>query len=166
MSKIIMVDKKQLSEIKLNFLTCPSLAIPVLEKTYYSKFFWFRDMNEVFAKLSKVKPLIILDAADKIPTFDKIPPEFRNLENVYCVRMWDSIPEKDWIVIRSNICETDNHNFTFKWGTEYFTDPIITAAMRKKEIAENQAKEYDKKELEEFMENHKTGCKRHPLLNT
>lgn len=163
---VVQVEKKQLVEMQLNFLGCPSLAIPVLEKTYYPKFLWFTSLEALKEGLSKVKPLIVLDASDKPVTSDKVPPALRNQETVYCVRAWEGIPERDWNIIRNNICEPTDHNFTFKWDTENYSDAVITAAKKRQADAERQAREYDKKELEEHMTNHKNGGKRHPLLRT
>lgn len=166
MPKIVFVDKTQLAELKMNFLACPSLAIPVLQKTYYSKFYWFTSLETLKETLSKITPLIVLSISDKPPTPDKVPANLKTAETVYCVRAWEQIPERDWNVIRNNICETDNHNFTFKWDTDNFTDTVIQTAKKRQEAEAQKAKEYDKKELEEFMAFHKTGGKRHPLLNT
>ncbi len=166
MPKILLVDKTFLANEKFNFLTCPALAIPVLEKTYYPKFFWFATLEELKSAMSKLKPLIVLDTADKYPADNKIPAQFRTADSVYCIRAWEQIPDREWNIIRNNICEPDNHNFTFQWGTDNFNDPVIQAAKKRRELEESQAKEYDKKELAEYMAAHKSGGKRHPLLNT
>lgn len=166
MPVIHVVGKKQLAERKVNFLACPSLAIPVLEKTYYPKFLWFTSMDALVAEVSTRKPLIVLEASDKSVTPDKIPAQLRSAPEVFCVRAWDSLPDRDWGIIRNNICETDNHNFTFKWDTDNFSDTVISAAMKRKALEEQQAREYDKKEIEEFAASHKAHGKRHPLLNT
>lgn len=161
------VGKAELAASKLNFLACPSLAIPVLEKTYYPKFSWFTSMDALVAEMSKRKPLIVLEApADKSVTPDKVPANLRSAPEVFCIRAWDSLPERDWNIVRNNICETDNHNFTFKWDTDNFSDPVILAAKKRKEVEEKQAREYDKKELEEQASMYKANGKRHPLLNT
>ena len=166
MTVIRVVGKAELAERKVNFLGCPSLAIPVLEKAYYPKFSWFTSMDELVTEMSKRKPLIVLETTNNSITADKIPTHLRGNPEVFCIRAWDTIPERDWSIIRNNICETDNHNFTFKWNTENFSDPVISAAKKRKEIEEQQARDYDKKELEEHAAMAKVNGKRHPLLNT
>jgi hypothetical protein len=166
MTVINIIGKKQLAERKLNFISCPSLAIPVLEKTYYAKFSWFTTLDALILEMNKRKPLIVLDSSDKAVTHDKIPLEMRNLPEVFCIRAWESLPERDWSVVRNNICETDNHHFTFKWDIDNCSDPIILAAVKKKERADQVASDYAKKELEEFMASAKAHNKRHPLLST
>lgn len=166
MTVINIIGKKQLVERKMNFISCPSLAIPVLEKTYYAKFSWFATLDALINDVSNRKPLIILDASDKAVTHDKIPAEMRNLSEVFCIRAWDTLPERDWSIIRNNICETDNHHFTFKWDIDNCSDPVILAAVKKKERAEQAASEYDKRELAEYMASSKAHNKRHPLLST
>jgi hypothetical protein len=167
MPVIHVVDKTHLAERKISFLGCPSLAIPVLEKTYYAKFSWFTSMDALIAEMTKRKPLIVLDSpADKGVTADKIPANLRASPEVFCIRAWDSLPERDWSIVRNNICETDNHNFTFKWNTANFSDPVILAAQSRKDKEALRAREYDKKELEEYATMHKMSGKRHPLLST
>ncbi len=165
MPTIKVIGKSQLAERKVNFLACPALAIPVLEKTYYPKFLWFTSMDALVAEVSKRKPLIVLEATDAVAV-DKIPTALRTAPEVFCIRAWDALPDRDWNIVRSNICETDNHNYTFKWDTDNFTDPVISASKKRKELEEQQAREYDKKELEELASAHKSHGKRHPLLNT
>lgn len=166
MQNIHMVGKKQLAESGINFIACPSLAIPCLEKTYYPKFLWFPTMEALLAEIVKRKPLIVLDVLENTLSGDKVPTNMRGIPEVYCIRAWDTLPERDWSIIRSNICETDNHHFAFKWDISNSTDPYILASIKKKALVEHNANEYSKRELEEYMANAKTHNKRHPLLST
>lgn len=167
MTVIREVGKAQLAELKVKFLAVPTLAIPVLEKVYYPKFLWFTSIDALVKEVSTRKPLIVVDMGpDKRVTPEKIPAHLRQAPEVFCIRAFDSLPEREWNMVRANIIETDNHNFTFKWDTDNYTDPVIEAAKTRQEAEAKAAREYDLKELQEYAQSASTGKKKHPLIST
>jgi hypothetical protein len=167
MTVIREIGKAQLVELKVRFLAVPTLAIPVLEKVYYPKFLWFTSIDALVKEVSTRKPLIIVEMpTDKRITPEKVPAHMRQSPEVFCIRAFDSLPEREWSMVRSNIIETDNHNFTFKWDTDNYSDPVLAAAKTRQEAEAKAAREYDLKELQEHSQSVSTGKKRHPLLST
>jgi hypothetical protein len=162
------VSSTDLVSYGIKFIQCPALAFSVAEKTYYCKFVWAESKEELLKELSIRKPLIMFKKDSTItstpPLSSRIPEKLKICKEVFYTRAWDTLPDRDWSILKNNIVESDNINFTFNWDIDNYTDPIFTAAIRRRENDRKLAAEYDKREIEMALAI-KTK-KRHPLLNS
>ena len=134
--EIIGLGKAELAELGLNFISVKVPVFPVLHTTYTVKMQFFKTIEELKETLSNVTPLIVFDTTgvyESQPRVnpDLLPPEIISNGSGFYVRAVIDINPSDWRLLRSNIAESDNHNFTFKWDTEHYSDPVIDKAKEK-----------------------------------
>jgi hypothetical protein len=148
---LIGLGSKELAELGLSFIGVTVPVFPVLQKTYSVKTHFFVSKELLVEHLKKIDPLIIFDTTAVYETQpiinEKFIPEFIAMNNGgFYVRAVTDIDQKDWKVLKANIVETENHNFTFEWNIDNYNDKVFEAARRKKERAFQRQLEADKQE--------------------
>lgn len=148
--KILPVTIKDFKEKNIECVGCPSLVIPFLNKNYYPVFIWGKTKEEIIEKVKNQNPLIIFSKFDKIPSKEKIPTEFHNQNEVYFMRYWNTITNEDWKIIKSNLIETETHNFLSNWDLSNCYDRDFEIQKQRNKMIEERVKELTKREIEEM----------------
>lgn len=155
---LIGLGSKELAELGLNFISVTVPVFPVFRNVYSVKMHYFVSKELLVEKLKDVDPLIIFDTTKVYktqPTINQnlIPDYIRmNGGGVY-VRAVTDINQADWRVLKSNIAETENHNFTFSWNVDNYKDKLFESAKNSERNAIKKQLEADKKESDYLKEN-------------
>jgi hypothetical protein len=119
---IVALGKSGLSELGISFISVPVPAIPVLKKTYRFKYLFYVSKEILLEKLKSVNPIIVFDVDiyNTPPELDKrIIPDYITLNGGgYYIRgivVGDDMPLSEWKILKENIIESNDHNFTFNW---------------------------------------------------
>ncbi len=136
----------ELAELGLKFISVPVPIFPVLQNIYRMKMNWFVTKDLLINKLSNVDPLIIFDITNVYKQQPKVNesliPDFikMNKEGFY-VRAIIDMPQHDWRILKTNIIQSENHNFTFKWNIDNYKDELFkTAKLQEEKSLELQIK--------------------------
>lgn len=155
---VIGLGSKELAELGLRFISVTVPVFPVYQKVYSVKMHYFVSKELLVETLKDIDPLIIFDTTkvyESQPTINQnlIPDFIRMNGGGFYVRAVTDINQADWRVLKTNIAETENHNFTFKWNTENYQDKVFESAKNiEKRDLEKQLKA-DKQESEYLKEN-------------
>ena len=151
--QVIGLGHKELAELGLSFISIKVPVFPVLTRTYSMKMQFFVSTDLLVKTLKEVDPLIIFDTTGAYQNQPRINsellPDFIKMNGggVY-VRAVTDIPRADWKLLKDNIIDTGDHNFTFEWNTSCYNDKDFLKAEEKSKRDEERRKQFDKEEIE------------------
>lgn len=152
---VVGLGHKELAELGLSFISIKVPVFPVLTRTYSMKMQFFVSTDLLVKTLKSIDPLIIFDTTGAYNSQPRINsellPDFIKMNGGgFYIRAVTDIPRADWKVLKDNIIETGDHNFTFEWNTSSYNDKDFLKADQKHKKDEEARKRFDKEEIEVY----------------